>query len=492
MKTIIKIALATAIGFAVGCTHKFEEYNTDPNRIELGDIEPINLMEEMLFKAADGYLYRTYRINGEFMQYTVMTGTTDQFHRYIVPANDHQGAWNHLSRWAAHADHMYDLAVEREDANSMAIGLTLRAMFMCDLTSVYGDVPFTEAFQGRDGIKQPIFDTQEQIFTQIIADLKQANLSYNINKSLTIPTKDLLFGGNITKWRKFTNSVLVRVAMRIANIQPEVTKQILGEIVADPATYPLMETIDDQPIFRFTGEAPNVNRFGSTSNTAFTGINRQAAEHIISLMDASEDPRLGYYFIVSGGEAKGVVSGESYAATEESASGAAELNKPALGDYTSPYCFMPLSEPMFHLAEAAHLGYIDGGNVVAEEYFNKGVEASLRHWSLIEPSNGGEMIPDTEIATFLAKGEVKYDGTYERLMHQKYISLFWVGYEAWHDYRRTGQPELKMGSATENSHTMPSRLLYPEITKSSNGKNCEDAAARMGGDNMLTKLWWAK
>ncbi len=489
MKRLILIPILALVASLSSCTYKFDEYNTDSNRVEYGEIMPMNLMEHMLFTSADGYLYRTYRINGELIQYTVMTGTTDEFHRYVFPNNDYQNAWNHLARWAAHADHMYDLAVEQEDVNCQAIALTLRAMYMCDLISLFGDAPFTEAFQGAEGVTQPVFDTQEEIFPQLIADLQWANLAYDTSLELDNSSKDLLYEGDLTKWRKFTNSLLARIVMRLNNVMPDQAKEIMGAMAADASTYPIFTSNDDQAIFKFSGDEPNVNRFGSDSESSFTTLNRKAAENIVNIMtQGSGDPRLGYYF-TSSGEYSGVVSGESYADTSSSSSGAAYLNKDVLGDYDSPYCFMPYSEVMFLFAEAAKLGYISAGDEsVVKAYYDAGVTGSIQYWS----GRASIAIPDSEIEAFLTQTYFAYNDTYERIMEQKYISQFWVGYEAYHDYRRTGYPTLTIGSKVSNSGVMPTRFCYPEITKSSNPTNYSNAVARMGGDDMLTKLWWAK
>ncbi|MGL5683084.1 MAG: SusD/RagB family nutrient-binding outer membrane lipoprotein [Marinifilaceae bacterium] len=494
VKTIKNITTGLLVTMALsGCTHKFNDYNTDPNRVEMGQLEPGNLMEEMLFKAVDGYLYRTWRINGELMQYTVMTATTDQFHRYIIPIGDHQNAWNHLTRWAAHADHMCMLAQEQNDVNYEAIGLTLRALFMCDLVSLYGDVPFSEAFKARtDEVLQPKFDTQEEVFTSLIADLEKANTLYNLNKELKKSNKDLLYGGNLKSWRKFTNSLYVRVLMRMSNVKPELVTEKLSAVVANPGAYPVFQTNEDNARFNFTGDTPNENRFGVVSETAFTSLNRKAAMNIINLMSASEDPRIGNYFVISGDEWRGVVSGENYSQTTATSNKAAILNQKVLGTYTAPYCIMHATEVNFLLAEAAQLGLIPGGNAEAKRYYDIAITESLRYWSSINPNLKGEVIPDDEIAIFLENELVTYNGSYARIMEQKYIAMFWCGYESFHDYRRTGHPTLSIGSATQNNGTLPTRLLYPETTLATNGENCRVAIQRMGGDTMQTKLWWSK
>jgi len=97
----------------------------------------------------------------------------------------------------------------------------------------------------------------------------------------------------------------------------------------------------------------------------------------------------------------------------------------------------------------------------------------------------------------LASPRAAYNGTAERIMEQKWVSLFMVGFESWCDYRRTALPTLVFGPACENFDAagmpqMPTRLCYPIISQTTNRANYQAAVERMGGnDDMLTKVWWA-
>ena len=77
-----------------------------------------------------------------------------------------------------------------------------------------------------------------------------------------------------------------------------------------------------------------------------------------------------------------------------------------------------------------------------------------------------------------------------RLMSQKYIAMFFSGFESWYDYRRTGLPIMPVGPAVENDGILPRRFEYPLIVKATNKANYEEASARIGGDNLKTKVWW--
>ncbi len=134
------------------------------------------------------------------------------------------------------------------------------------------------------------------------------------------------------------------------------------------------------------------------------------------------------------------------------------------------------------LAEAALKGWIIAD---AQSFYNKGIEASWRQWKCTWDGGAG--------TTYLSRANVRFTGStanMERLMSQKYIAMFFSGFESWYDYRRTGYPVLPVGPAAQNNGIMPRRFDYPLITQATNKANYDVAAARMGGDNLLTKVWW--
>ena len=139
-----------------------------------------------MFKEFECLLHRTWYINGELIQYTVSGSSLNAFHRYVISNGVPSDHWATQFQWAATADHMYRLALEQNDVNCQAIALTMRAFCMAHCTDGFGDVPFTEAFQGRDGLAQPLFDTQRSIYERLYEDLELANSLYDVSKSLKI------------------------------------------------------------------------------------------------------------------------------------------------------------------------------------------------------------------------------------------------------------------------------------------------------------------
>lgn len=484
---IYALTICAAGLFAGSCTSNFDEYNTNQNQMEMGDVHPLNLLEHILFTGADGMVYRTWLLNNELMQYTVQM-YTENVHRYMIRDSYNSGTWNHLARWAANADHMIEQAVKNEDPNSEAIALTMRALFVSNWTDIYGDIPFSEAFQGRNNVLKPKFDTQREIYTQLFADLERANTLYEPSRALRYPNKDLLFAGDLTKWRKFTNSLHMRLLMRLQNRDAEMgVSEKLREIVSNPAAYPVMASNADNAALFYTNVDPFIGHFGTMTLQSFTSNSHRMAEHLVNMMNNTNDPRLGIYAVQQNNEWSGLVSG--FPSTETNATNCAYLNKEVLGDYTSPYTFMRYDEVLFILSEAAFRGMIPGGNQAARTYYDQAVLASIDFWDEINPSPTYE-ITQAQKNAFMEI--VAFDNTLEQILNQKYIALFWEGYEAWHEYRRTGYPVLTIGKGTDNNGVLPTRFIYPVTTVDTNRDNYLQAIANQGPDNMRTTLWWAR
>jgi len=499
MKRIIYIISAAVMAIlSAACTKNFEEINTNPNKMEVGEISPAGLLPNIIYSGASALVSQTYILSDELIQYSVSANTTDAYHRYQIPNGTAASLWNNLARWAASADHMANLSDELANGRNLkAVAITLRSYYMHLLTDCFGDVPFEEAFKGMDGLVKPKFDTQKDCYIKLIADLEEANSLYTTEPSYAFSDidaeKDLLYHGDIEKWQKFTNSLLVRVLNRLSDFDdPDIdAKGKLLEIFDAPGVYPVFSSNDDSAVMRFTGATPNLNPYGDNDEVWFES-NRKAGEQIINLMKDNGDPRINIYFKQVGGVWDGAYSGGA-TREETGSSTASSLRKATLGDYNSPFAFLNYDEILFIWAECAHRGIIPGGTEVADTYYKAAVEASIRYWSA-NPGNT-KAVTDAAIEQFFVK--IPYDGSYENLMNQKYVALFWVAFEAWSEYRRTGYPDVTIAPTTMNDHILPRRLPYPVNTGATNPDNYAEACARLydlyrGGDDMKTPVWWSK
>lgn len=512
MKTIkfITTILSVAMIFQA-CTSDFEEINTNPNQLTVGQIQAIGMFEPLLYDGANQWLQRTWFWNNELMQFTVFSGgTTREEHRYFISDGNFSNWWNFNADYANNALHMYELAEQEKNAALKAIALTWKVLYLSNQTDIFGDIPYSEAFQARStGNIKPKFDSQKEVYEQMFAELELANTLYAEAKNLPEPGRDKMYDGDITQWRKFSNSLYLRLLMRVSGRSEMNAAATIRTIVTNPDQYPVFASNTDNATVRFTGESPYVNYFGSTTESNFTTAGRHLAEQTINMMvltnssnETLVDPRLPIIGKTnnSSNTWQGAVSGGTIEETKNSNTGASLLNFEVFCRDNATYTFMDYAEVQFILAEAALKGMISGGNTAAKAYYEAGITSNMLKWSELGAfSATPTSISDEQIAAFLQFQGVQFDinssvsNLTELIANQKYVALFWIGFEAWHEYRRTGFPELTIGAGTLNDHILPTRFAYPSVTIATNSDNANAALVNMGGPNdMKTPLWWSK
>jgi len=494
IKNLKVISMLLIIGCLTACTKDFEDINTDPNRLTA--VPPGTLLAPAQFDAMEILLTRSHRLNNEIMQYTVDMGALNDFTRYEFRENEFDAIWLTLYRTANDMNQMYMLAEKTNDVNNMAMALVMKAWMVSNLTDMFGDIPYSEAFKALDGLYYPKFDTQQSIYTSLLADLKRANTLFSVTKpfeatDLIYPLLDSKI--DVMKWKKFTNSLRIRLLTRVSD-RPEMNAPAeIAEIVSNPTIYPIIASNDDEAMMRYTPVKPFLSPFVEMTSTTFSG-SRRMGKFLIDLMNTPyvDGRRFRYATkdnnpVATSQAYIGIGSGYSEKETTEMASagfGASTLATTLKGS-NYPFPILTWSEVNFNLAEAALKGWIPGGVTSAQGYYNKGIEASWRQWSCTWDGTAG--------TNFLARAAVKFSGTtatMERLMTQKYLAMFFCGFESWYDYRRTGYPVLPIGPAVQNDGILPRRFEYPLVVKATNKANYEEAASRIGGDNLKTKVWW--
>ena len=516
MKTIRNIFISglAAILFTA-CTSEFEEINTNPNTTTVGAINAYGMFEPLLYNGANAWLNYTWYWNNELIQFTAFTGgTTRQEHRYFISDGNWLSVWNLYARYANNALHMYDLSIEQNEPALTAIALTLKVLYMSNLTDIFGDIPYSEAFTARklNGTIKPVFDSQEDVYELMFADLEAANTIYASNPVFAKKSLDGMYGGSMEKWQKFNNSLYLRLLCRVSGRSSMNAGAKIAEIIANPTVYPVFTSNADNATVIFSGTDPYRNQFAITSEGEFTSSGRKLTEQLIKMtvitnagIQTYQDPRLP----VIGKKNPSLVSnptniwkGTVAGCTEEERTsvdlGTSWLNFKVFCRPSAPGWFMDYAEVRFILAEAAMKGYIAGGEAQAKIYYESAVTASMEKWSPLGAfSEVPVAISGTDISTFLASALGSWDlaaNKNELIANQKYLALFWMGMEAYHEYRRTGFPVLTIGAGTVyNDYILPTRFAYPTTTMATNNANAVEALTRMGGENdMKTPVWWSR
>lgn len=470
---IITLGVLTLVS-VLACTSNFDDVNEDPNRIS--EISPATLLNPLIYRIADHNATRANAVTFDLMQVALpFPSVSGGLHRYDVSPNAGNSSWSNYYRWANNIREMHTASLDAGDPNYEAIALTLRALIFANLTDIFGPVPMREAAMGEEGILYPKFDSQEFIYETLLADLEKANSLYDSEFPM-VYAEDILFQNDISKWKKFTNSLHMRLLLRISNVAEANAFQKLAQMINDPGTYPVFESTEESAILEVTGVTPNESPWGRPQDFR---LSVKLAEFFLDNLNQMNDPRrpiiateainndlepIGYKGIPSAYDGP-----ESQFEFDASTFNIEQVTAP-MQIYILPY-----SEVEFIKAEVAQRGFTDN----PEEHYRKGVEAAMEQL-------GAELPAD-----YFEQALASYDGSLEKIMLQKYYALYFVDYQQWFEYRRTGFPVLPTTPAMFNDGVMPSRLLYPTDVQISNSENYQQALDVLGGpDDINTKVWW--
>src|SRR5688572_5740625 len=226
--------------FTISCTKSFVDLNTDPNRIT--QISPGTLLNPIIYEMASANMRRADDITFNLMQVMMpFPSPSGGVHRYDLSDNIGAGTWNGSYRYFANLREMYAVSVKQDDPNYQAIALTLKAWVMSNLTDCFGDVPFEEAGRGEEEIFYPRFDKQQDIYPKLLADLDSANKLFNTAKTMVFGT-DVLFANNVTRWKKFCNSLHMRLLLRLSKRTEMDVFAKLRTMIDNPTQYPVFTT----------------------------------------------------------------------------------------------------------------------------------------------------------------------------------------------------------------------------------------------------------
>lgn len=476
MKKFNIISLFVLLVGLASCNKNFEEINTNPNG--LSSVEPGNLLAPAIKKSVEYGMSRAQRVTNELMQVSVNMGDGDgRIFRYEIRANEADYLWNNLYLQLNNFRDIYNLAEKTGDKTNMGISLICQAWLYSILTDTYGDIPFKNSLQGVNNNVTPEFDEQKDIYIGISQALDSANV-YLRGAANIASTTDPIYKGTASLWRKFGNSLHLRLLLRVAHKSELNAKNKIKQMVdTSPNDFPIIANNEESAILRWTGNSPYISPFATWRPGDWYGP--KLASFFVDNLNEWSDPRITKWASLYDGEYAGVPSGYPIGTNPQGKSAllTSLMSEPLLGN------ILNYSELQFILAEAAVKGYIDKS---AQTYYERGTRSAIELWGLTVPTNylTGEHVVWDESSDLAHK---------MKLIHQqKYYSLFFTDMQSWIEYRRTGLPELPILSGHLNNGKMPARLNYPVYVQSANKTNYNQAVARQGEDDINTLVWWQK
>lgn len=475
------LLLSLSFVLAQSCTEDFEEINTDPNNPIA--ISPALLLPYAIQTSVDRYWghstrYERLNIDGAMCWIQHLSRNiyiNVEGDSYEIPLTISTATWNNIyNESLINFESVLRLSAPEgpfPNSNYTGVALTMKAFSFAFLTDVFGPIPYSQALKGTasEPINSPEYDAMEVIYAGLLEELKVANEKLVVGGPAI--SGDILFKGDILRWKKFANSLRLRLANHQASKKPEESRAIMREILADPATYPVFTGNND------FAELLHVDVIGSRNkmfDVFSTRSDWNMSRTLIDKLVALQDDRIKVYAQpIDDGSYAGLPNGLTDAA-------AGDFNVSRIGTKflspTAPSVLMTYSELLFIQAEAALDGDIIGDPVMLLE---AAIKASFEQHGLTFPTDYMNRI-----------GTVNK----ETIMTQKWIALFGQGVEAWTEYRRTGFPIMPVAhpnSVFSNEGILPTRIEYPTAEYSLNRDNLEEGLRKLGGDdNMRSPLWW--
>jgi hypothetical protein len=357
--------------------------------------------------------------------------------------------------------------------NKLAIIEVLTVYAYSNLVETYGDVPYSEALDIENLL--PAYDDGLTIYKDLIARLNSAIGSMNTGVGSFSGTEDLMYGGDVSHWKKFANSLKLRMGIMLADVDAGLSKTT----VESAFTSGVFTSNADNGSYKYSAAAPNNNPMND--NLVLSGRNDYvAAVTIIDLMNGLEDPRRPVYFTDVDGEYIGGQIGEISAYPNFS------HVADRLVDPTEPGVILSYVEVKFLLAEAAARGYSVGGD--AATHYAAGITASFEYWGAGD-ATAYLANPAVDYASALA-ASTSTPAWKQVIGTQAYLGLYNRTFATYLSVRRLDYPILAEPTGAESG--FPTRYLYPVGEQTLNEDNYNAASTAIGGDAPETRLFWDK
>ncbi|WP_422090351.1 SusD/RagB family nutrient-binding outer membrane lipoprotein [Tenacibaculum ovolyticum] len=493
IKYISSIMLSSTL-FISSCTDKFEDANTDTK-------SPLNVAPKYLLATAQTTLMNhnmkvdrqgnATAIQAQFLsESSYPSASIFKFNDGLE--NGYMNGYYNSALTLKKAQDLVDsdLGLSKEEKNGWALIIqTLKTFAFQNITDAFGPAMYTEALDLLN--VTPGYDSQEVIYKDLLEKLY--NVSSNVDTSISFNdsdmiSQDIMYSGDLVKWQKFANSLLLRLAMRIADVEPTLSQEYFNKAVNENGG--VFTSNEDNAIFQYK-DAPNGSSwYQETTIDRFPNL--VASNTIMDIQDASNDPRRDIYWRrpERGGLEFGKTTSSywNYAYVSQNYAGYGTWN---WGKADTPGVYMDYAEVQFFLSEAVvRGGYTVSGS--AKDHYNNAIKASIEFQAGIVEWSQADI--DIAVTDYLTEPTVNLDNASDKLKQigrEKWVALFFQGPEAWAEARRLDSPSMNIPEG-ESASDLPVRLLFSDREKIINSNNVANAITLLanGGDEYTTKLWW--
>lgn len=540
MKTLNKIigGCLVALPLLASCTSNFDVMNTNPYVVTDGNPGYLlNHVTELCTNVSCDPYQRAENLYGHFYAHylsnTIQGWVTDRY--------GYNDGWIYTALWTPFYTAIKETkyvtnevgdASHAQFSNVAQMMRIITAWRTITVTDAYGDIPYSKAGLGEDQVG---FDAQKDVYDGIFKELTEAvnalkNPPAGVEQSSVNADQDLIFAGDVQKWIRFANSIRLRAAMRLTNIDPARAKSEAEAALAAG----VMQSEDDNAMVRITATGGNAWGQPLYMISQWAGfVMSTDMEKILKHESSVFDPRLPMWFGITNnyrtahpgaigttytdemfsgspngmsdsqiGQAENGVDANSqawglHAYPNWNSGKAAVSDGPGNSVLTMPLKAMAYSEVCFLKAEAAVRGWSGAGNAKAD--YEAGIRASFAESRKdVNPS----LYTTDNDETYITTGNVAWnegdsqEAKLKKIITQKWIALYPDGFEAWSEFRRTGYPELSPVNQSADANINPAKgefvkkIRYPDAERRDNPNSTLSTLNQNQGDGMNVRVWW--
>lgn len=490
MKKIITFFIALSM-ILVSCEKGFEDLNIDPTASSDLDVNPKFSYLFLKSAAEEGELSFTQILcNGQLVQ-QVIDQQFPQSSIYTV-REDLQTAWwltQYTTTIKSVVDIINQLETEGNVGTEMGIARIWKVFIFHVLVDQYGDTPYFDAGKGfLDGNVRPAYDDDQVIYMDMLKELEEGVAQ--IGGGSTLGSADLVFNGDTNKWKKFGNSLMLRLAMRMKNVDPSGSSAWAQKAI-DGGT---MQSNDDIAQMIHTDGPTDLNRNAwGTYQPRYA--NARIGATLYDWLDNNGDPRLNIFADSNGpaaGNRYGLENDQLLAIYGETPDSYARVNA-AITQNNSPWIFLSYAQTALLEAEFAAAS---GDHGTAETKYNSAVKAHMQIWG--SHYDASLTVDDATVDAYLAANPYNSAEAEKMIGEQYWAASFLDFFEGFSNFRRSGYPELlPFGGhdphpSNTTTGTIPRRLLYPSTEASINAENFQAVLQSQGPNDQTTRVWWDK
>jgi hypothetical protein len=484
------IALVSALLLLSACTKKFEEFNIDPN--QPARVPPAYLLtyaqERLVDRVYEGF--DNARVGMTLAQYWSQNQYTEES-RYQYRPETNNTTWDEFYTGINNLQEIIRINEANEatrNVNQIAVARIMKAWAFQYLTDTYGDIPYTEALKATENISSPKYTPQSEIYPDLLKELTEASAQIVTNQPLG--GGDLIYAGDMTRWKKFANSLIMRVAIRMSERMESASLRAIEQAYQSGA----FTSNADNAAIKYTREQPNTNPL-YVNVVVGNRIDFSASDVLVNELQSRNDPRLPAYFEPA--TAASTFVGRPFGQNATNANAMAprqvsQLSRVVLSpDFEG--MLMDYAEVNFILAEAAQRGANVGG--IAAAYYASGIRSSIQYWDAqrqkVTPASSATT--DAQITAYIAANPYNPADYRQSIGVQKWIALYMQGVQGWSEYRRldfTNVLKMPIDRPLIEIDRVPLRRVYPTNEQTLNRTNYEAAVGTQGTDNFVTRLWW--